>query len=382
MKRLKIKRVPVPLSDAVVGLDPEEVAEARQVLDELLDEYQTIAKPDHPSLAIARAETDRLYRAGLGSPEMLREMMREIRTYLQRLTRPDASGEVQNLARLAAEQHLRDVRKEQAIANILSYVVPYRKGLAASADDADQIDALRAAARAARLVDGPLRRLDAGRVAADYSARLRGIAELERNDAPAEPPPRGSSVPVSDGFMLGTIRARMLDRLDVLRDVLAGVEAAALAETTHRRGGMAARGRDVIALARQLRALRDAMAPLDPRQLASLVPSRTGDTSQAPLVALAGLLSGFAAAAKATVATLQRRMGRPKARDPLVLGVTELARLWREVYEAAPTTTNNRGGFCDMCLVLPGPDGVGFAESTVKGQARHAAQTLARADAG
>lgn len=378
MARLQIKRVPVALGDAVIRLDPEEVAKATQTIDKLLDEYRKAAQPDRPSLAIAKAEADRLYRAGLGSPEMLREMVGQIKTYLQRLTRPDASDELQDLARLAAELHLRDGRHHQAITNVLSYVVPYRKGLANSADKAAQVDCLRAVSRAARLVIGPLLRLNTERLASSYSSQLRGFSELEHHDAPAGPQPIGHAVPVTDGFMMGTIRFRRLDRLNALRDVLAGVEAVVLAESMHRRGGLAARGRDIRSVARQLRALRDAMVRLDARHLADLMPSRTGDTSKAPLVAVAGLLSGLATAARTAADGLRSAMGRPKASDPLVLGVQALADLWHQAHGIAPRITNNRGSFCDMCLVLLGPDGVGFAESTIKGQVRLAVHAHAQ----
>ncbi len=250
------------------------------LVEGLLDAYQKTAKPDHPSLAIARAEADRLYRAGHGSPEMLREMMGEIKIYLQRLTRPDASDEVQGLAMLVAERHLRDGRYQQTIANVLSHVVPYRKGLANSADTAARVECLRAVSRAAGLVKGPLLRLNTERLASSYSPQLRGFSELQHHDAPAEPQPIGHAVPVTDGFIMGTIRFRRLDRLNALRDVLAAVEAVVLAETMHCRGGLAARGRDVQSVARQMRALRDAMVRLDARHLVDLVPSRTGDTSR------------------------------------------------------------------------------------------------------
>jgi hypothetical protein len=380
MNRLSIERIPDTPRDDVVKVDQEEVVKAMQTIDKLFDEYRKAAKPDRPSLAIAKAEADRLYRAGLGSPEMLREMLGEIKTYLQRLTRPDASDEVQGLALIAAKRHLGDGRHQQAIANVLSHVVPYRKGLANSADTAAQVECLRAVSRAAGLVKGPLLRLNTERLASSYSSQLRGFLELEHHDAPAEPQPIGHAVPVTDGFMMGTIRFRRLDRLNAFRDVLAGVEAIVLAEIKHRKGGLAARGRDVQSVARQLRALRDAMVRLDARHLSDLIPSRTGDTSQAPLVAVAGLLSGLAMAARTAADGLRPPMGRPKAADPLVLGVQALADLWHQAKGAAPTITNNRGSFCDMCLVLLGPDGVGFAVSTIKGQVRLAVHAQGRAE--
>jgi hypothetical protein len=340
-------------------------------MNELLCEYRKIASPDVATLARVEAEVNRLYRAGLGSPAMLAVMMEQIQIHIALLPRPYPAADVPALAVAAATTFFGDGSRQGAIANILSYVLPYQKGLAHFADAPAQIEGLRAAARAARLVANPLRRLDAARVFEEISPHLRGLPELALSDAPAEPPLPGAAVAVADAFLLGAIGGRQLDRREVLRDVLVGIEAVVRAHAPPRHRGLAPLGRDVDIVARQLRYLRKAMAGLDERLLRRLVPARMGDPAQAPMEALARLLEGFAGAAGAAAQAMKAPMGRPKAPDPLLLGVEQLAILWREARGTPPRTTNIKGGFCDLCLSLLGAKGLGFKESAIRGQVRH-----------
>lgn len=93
---------------------------------------------------------------------------------------------------------------------------------------------------------------------------------------------------------------------------------------------------------------------------------------------VAGLLSGLATADRTTADGLRPAMGRPNSADPLVLGVQALADLWHQAHGATPKFTNNRDSFCDMSLVLLGPDGMVFTVSTIKGQVRRAVHAHAR----
>lgn len=351
---------------------------AGMTVEKLMETIRADATLDPAILARMEAEVDRLHRADLGTPAMRAATALQILIHLEHLPQECRAVDVPALAIAAAELFFGDASHGRAIANILSFVVPYQQGLVVTGAATTRIEGLRAAARAARRVAGPLQRLNADYVFTRISPHLRGLAELAHSDAPLETLPSGSSIPLADPFLRGTIGGRRLGRLEILRDVLAGIEAVALAHARPRHRGLAALGRDLEIVARQLRFLREAMAILEERLLRGLVPARMGDMAQGPMVALVQLLEGFAEAADAAARTMQAPMGRPKIPDPLLLGVEQLAPLWRKARGTPLRTTNNKGGFCDLCLHLLGPKGLGFKESAVLGAVRHVVLARAR----
>jgi hypothetical protein len=343
---------------------------AGMTVEGLMETIRADATLDPAILTRIEAEVDRLHRADLGTPAMRAATSLQILIHLEQLPQECRAVDVPALATAAAESLFGDVSLGRAIANILSIVVPYQQGLMFTGATTIRIEGLRAAARAARRAAGPLQRLNADEVFAKISPRLRCLAELAHSDAPTETQPSGSSMPLADPFLLGSVGGRRLGRLEILRDVLAGIEAVALAHAPPRHRELAALGRDLEIVARQLRLLREAMAILEDRLLRGLVPARLGDMAQGPMVALVRLLKGFAEAADAAARTMQPPMGRPKTSDPLQLGVKELALLWHEARGTPIRTTRNKGGFCDLCLHLLGPKGLGFKESAVRGVVR------------
>jgi hypothetical protein len=343
---------------------------AGMTVEELMEIIRADVTLDPAILARMEAEVDRLHRADLGTPAMRVVTALQILIHLERLPQECRAVDVPALATAAAQVFFGDASRERAITNFLSLVAPYQQGLAFTGAATVRIEALRAAARAARRLAGPLQRLNADEVFARISPNLRSLAELAHSDAPAETPLSGSSMPLTDPFLRGTIGGRRLGRLAILRDVLAGIEAVALAHAPPRHRGLATLGRDLEIVARQLRLLREAMAILEERLLRGLVPARMGDMAQGPMVALVRLLEGFAEAADAAAHTMPVPMGRPKTSDPLLLGVERLALLWHEVRGTPPRTTRKKGGFCDLCLHLLGPKGLGFKESAVLGVVR------------
>lgn len=364
-----------------VALDPMTTATAALELLRRFRRYRRARNPDGATRAKVAITVHRLYRAGLGSPAMLDAMMAEARIYLERLAKEPASRTLTPDLSGVASRYLCDAAWRTQLANVLSFVIPYAQGVQLTPDTTGRVAGLRAAARAARQVVGPLRRLHEQRLCAAYSVHLRDLGELAAWDVAGEAPPAGPAVPSADAFLRGSAQGRQLDRLELLREVLVGMEAVALAHDNAGQAGLAARGRDVRAVARQLRALRLAMGALDDRELAGLLPQRVLKNCT-PLAALASLLERFADAAQLAAQTLQPPIGRPPAPDPLQLGVEQLAMLWQRAHGVVPPATNNVGSFADLCLTLLGPPGLGFAASAVIGRVRGVVHALPRAAPG
>ena len=349
-------------AQASPALSPESTEE----IEALLHSYQQRHQPDSFTMARVAAEAGRRYRAGYCGPTPHRNGINRARRYLVRDpgVAATAQGEVDLDA--IASAFLGSSEHGTKLRNIMSWVRPYCQGLALDIAKSQQQKLLLTIAKHGRYIIPALRRLNAACLTAAMSSLLRPLAEHAAGGAGTAGNPGAPIIAeLQDSFLLAAARVRIRDAIAVVRDVLAGIEAATEADLLTTKTRLGTR-RDVESVAKHTRGLLEAMAPLDVRTLSALVPATVATQEPQFSDAVATLVAGIAAGARRSADALPMHCGRPEVMDPIRLAVEQLALLWTQVHRETPTLSYKQGGFGTLCLSLLGKQGLGLPEGNVK----------------